>query len=116
MPDTTRIGRSSRDIGIWPPSTEQRAELVLVGSAEDPDQREIDDHPAADDRHDSGQAMPDRSGEPVGEDHPDDEQGRDHCRTRDQLPDNPRGEPALDAEMAAAMENHVEDDAIEPRA
>ena len=38
------------------------------------------------------------------------------ARAGDQLPDDARGKPAFDPEMAAAVEDDVEDQAVEPRA
>ena len=93
----------------------QCTQFILVGAAEQPDEREIDRHAAADERDDADQAMPDRSGEEAAE-RTDREQGRRPSPRGDQLANDPAGQPALDPEMAAAVEDDVKDDAIEPAA
>src|SRR6185369_7640381 len=56
IPETTRI--ASADIGVRPPSPEERAKLLLVGPAEDPHQREVHGHPATDERSATAAASP----------------------------------------------------------
>src|SRR6185369_9766567 len=97
IPETTRI--ASADIGVRPPSPEERAKLLLVGPAEDPHQREVHGHPATDERNHSAKAVPDRAGEPRREDHAQADQRRDHCPGSEQLPRQPRRQPGLDPEM-----------------
>src|SRR3954470_22309472 len=50
MPETTRIlVPVSAGIGVGPPAPQQCPKLLLVGAAQHPDEREIDDHPAEND-------------------------------------------------------------------
>src|SRR5215218_4843941 len=115
MPDTTRIGRSA-GIGIGSPAPNEALELFPVRAAKDPDEWEIDQHPAAYDSNNPSEPMPDRALEPSTEHHTDSKERRTHRTGGDELACDARREPALDAEMPASMKDDVENDAVQPRA
>src|SRR3982751_367779 len=106
----------SAGIGVWPPSLEQSLQFLAVGAAENPDQGEIDEHSAADDGCDADQPMAGRALEPARQAGADCVQGDDHRTRGEELPRKSGCEPTLDPEMAAPVEEDVEDRAIEPRA
>ena len=111
MPETTRIGAViSRHRCRASCGCSSELELVLVGAAQDPDQREID-QPSRRRRWPMTPARrcPTDPANQLGQDHADGDQRRDHRGAGDQLPDDARGEPGFDPEMAAAVEDHVED-------
>src|SRR6476619_631306 len=96
IPETTLI--CSPGIGIRPLALEEGFQLLAIGAAEDPDQREIDRHSAAYERNHPGEAMAERAHEPAGQRVADREQGGRHRRIREQLPRKARGQPLLDPE------------------
>src|SRR6478609_7869215 len=114
IPEAIRTLDGLGGIVCGPFAAEQKLEFLAIRAAEDPDQRKIDDHPAADDCDHSGEAMRQRADEPPAERAADREQRDDHCGRREQLPGKTRSEPLLDPEMPTPVKQDVEDRAVEP--
>src|SRR6185295_14694176 len=114
MPETTRIRGGSPGIGVGPPALQQCLELLAIGTAKNPHERKIDNQSRADDRHDSCHAMADGTGKPAAKQLTDADQDHNHCCCCDQLTDQARRKPFFDPEMSPAIEQDVEDYAVQP--